>query len=190
MSPTIKSQGGQGRRPLLGGMQFPPTENSHIKLQQATKLPAGGGRIVTGKPGSVEDDHSSVDSRCHEPCSAHLQLLMVQATPMPRSGLAPGGVYHAPSLSGRAVRSYRTLSPLPFCKQNGGLLSAALSLPCLPHMTAGFTGHPAVRSPDFPRLIRPKPTNRDRLVTSSLKKQLLVVLAKIFRGMGSLFLTV
>jgi len=28
---------------------------------------------------------------------------------------APGGVYHAASISGRAVRSYRTLSPLPAC---------------------------------------------------------------------------
>ncbi len=28
-------------------------------------------------------------------------------------GLAPHGVYHAPSVSGGAVRSYRTLSPLP-----------------------------------------------------------------------------
>jgi hypothetical protein len=41
-------------------------------------------------------------------------------------GLAPGGVYHAIDVTANAVRSYRTLSPLP-CKQ-GGLLSAALSL--------------------------------------------------------------
>ena len=31
----------------------------------------------------------------------------------PLFGLAPGGVYHAASVAGGAVRSYRTLSPLP-----------------------------------------------------------------------------
>jgi len=41
-------------------------------------------------------------------------------------GLAPSGVYHAIIVTDNAVRSYRTLSPLP-CMQ-GGLLSAALSL--------------------------------------------------------------
>ena len=30
-------------------------------------------------------------------------------------GLAPGGVYHATTVTGGAVRSYRTLSPLPAC---------------------------------------------------------------------------
>src|SRR5260370_8145023 len=30
-----------------------------------------------------------------------------------RTGLAPGGVCHAPSVSGGAVRSYRAVSPLP-----------------------------------------------------------------------------
>ena len=45
----------------------------------------------------------------------------------PLFGLAPGGVYHAASVTGRAVRSYRTLSTLP-SRSNGGLLSVALSL--------------------------------------------------------------
>ena len=31
----------------------------------------------------------------------------------PLFGLAPGGVYHAAAVAGGAVRSYRTLSPLP-----------------------------------------------------------------------------
>lgn len=42
-------------------------------------------------------------------------------------GLAPGGVYHAASVTGRAVRSCRTLSTLPR-RSSGGLLSVALSL--------------------------------------------------------------
>ena len=57
--------------------------------------------------------------------------------PKPRTvpslfGLAPGGVYRAASVAGRALRSYRTLSPLPAAKPcglgTGGLLSVALSL--------------------------------------------------------------
>ena len=46
-------------------------------------------------------------------------------------GLAPGGVYRAASVTESAVRSYRTLSPLPWTGRGavrGGLLSVALSL--------------------------------------------------------------
>jgi len=45
-------------------------------------------------------------------------------------GLAPGGVYHAALVAKSAVRSYRTLSPLPPKTEalGGGLLSVALSL--------------------------------------------------------------
>ena len=42
-------------------------------------------------------------------------------------GLALGGVYHAALVTDSAVRSYRTLSPLPTVKA-GGFLSVALSL--------------------------------------------------------------
>ncbi len=45
----------------------------------------------------------------------------------PLFGLAPGGVYPAVAVADDAVRSYRTLSPLPRLK-TGGLLSVALSL--------------------------------------------------------------
>ena len=44
----------------------------------------------------------------------------------PLFGLASGGVCRAISITRNAVRSYRTLSPLPL--KNGGLLSAALSI--------------------------------------------------------------
>src|ERR1700722_3339003 len=48
-------------------------------------------------------------------------------------GFAPGGACHAADVAACAVRSYRTLSPLPSClmavwPQSGGLLSVALSL--------------------------------------------------------------
>jgi len=58
----------------------------------------------------------------------------------PLFGLAPHGVYRALSVSGEAVRSYRTLSPLPPVGSEGGLLSVALSL-ALPR--PGVTRHAA-----------------------------------------------
>jgi len=54
-----------------------------------------------------------------------------ESAPLPSLfGLAPGGVYHAAAVTGGAVRSYRTLSPLPAVAEAsaGGLLSVALSL--------------------------------------------------------------
>ena len=58
-------------------------------------------------------------------------------------GLAPGGVYPATTVTGSAVRSYRTLSPLPRnirpkTNNAGGLLSVALSLGSPP---PGVTRH-------------------------------------------------
>src|SRR6185437_597202 len=43
-------------------------------------------------------------------------------------GLAPGGACRAASVASRAVRSYRTISTLPFPKELGGVISVALSL--------------------------------------------------------------
>jgi hypothetical protein len=76
----------------------------------------------------------------------------------PLFGLAPGGVCHASTVAGAAVRSYRTLSPLPgvaFARP-GGLLSVALSL----RLGARLAAYPSPRrplagtvfpwSPDFP----------------------------------------
>jgi hypothetical protein len=54
------------------------------------------------------------------------------------------------TVTSRAVRSYRTLSPLPFQRRsawNGGLLSVALSVGFHP---PGVTWRSALRSPDFP----------------------------------------
>lgn len=62
-------------------------------------------------------------------------------------GLAPGGVYPATFVAKRAVRSYRTISPLPMQKHTGGIFSVALAVGLSP---PGVTWHPALRSPDFP----------------------------------------
>jgi len=66
----------------------------------------------------------------------------------PLFGLAPGGVYPATSVTGSAVRSYRTISPLPQSRGNrGGIFSVALSVGLrLP----GVTWRLALWSPDFP----------------------------------------
>ena len=57
-----------------------------------------------------------------------------------------------PCVATDAVRSYRTLSPLPSASvathRLGGLLSAALSVGSRP---PGVTWHPVLWSPDFPR---------------------------------------
>ena len=62
--------------------------------------------------------------------------------PPPLLGLAPGGVFHAATVAGGAVRSYRTISPLPPIRSDrnglGGVFSVALSLGSPP---PGVTRH-------------------------------------------------
>ena len=81
-------------------------------------------------------------------------------------GLAPEGVYRAAAVTGDAVRSYRTLSPLPVAGTSsndiGGLLSVALSVGS---RRPGVTWPLALWSPDFPRSPR---GNRDRLADSAI----------------------
>jgi len=68
-------------------------------------------------------------------------------------GLAPGGACRAISVARNAVRSYRTLSPLPrACR--GGLLSVALSLGSPP---PGVTRHPVSMEPGLSSTARPGP---------------------------------
>ena len=67
-------------------------------------------------------------------------------------GLAPDGVYHARHITAPAVRSYRTLSPLPVTNE-GGLLSAALSLGSPP---PGITRHRVSVEPGLSSSHEPK----------------------------------
>ena len=61
-------------------------------------------------------------------------------------GLAPSGVYPATTITRCAVRSYRTISPLPNTR-SGGIFSVALSVDSrLPEVI----WHLALWSPDFP----------------------------------------
>ncbi len=62
-------------------------------------------------------------------------------------GLAPGGVYPATDIANSAVRSYRTISPLPI--ETGGIFSVALSIGS---RRPDVIWHLALWSPDFPLL--------------------------------------
>jgi hypothetical protein len=62
--------------------------------------------------------------------------------------LAPCGVFPATTVTSGAVRSYRTISPLPLLRR-GGIFSVALSVGFpLPRVTR----HTALWSSDFPRI--------------------------------------
>jgi hypothetical protein len=61
--------------------------------------------------------------------------------------LAPGGVFRAVRVTPDAVRSYRTVSPLPAPRGTGGLFSVALSCES-PRLAV--SQHPALWSSDFP----------------------------------------
>ena len=102
------------------------------------------------KPGSVVDDHSSatgVTTCLKRPTRIHCGPQLTDSYLV----LLRVGFTIATPVTSRAVRSYRTFSPLPNpfieMKKSGGILSAALSVGSRP---PGVTWHSALRSPDFP----------------------------------------
>lgn len=108
------------------------------------------------KPGSVADNHSSGASVTASlkrptriPCGSHVMTFQSNGFLF---GLAPSGVFPATTVTRRAVRSYRTISPLP---QRGGIFSVALSVGS--HLP-GVTWHSTLWSPDFPPF-----ANKERL---------------------------
>lgn len=69
------------------------------------------------KPGSVVSNHSSgtcvtacLKQPTRIPCGPHIMTFRSNGFLF---GLAPGGVFPATTVTNRAVRSYRTISPLP-----------------------------------------------------------------------------
>jgi len=93
------------------------------------------------KPGSVWPQRLAAPERGGHSSWARIAARLVQPTraagrKLPRGfplmpplfGLAPGVVYRAIPVTGNAVGSYPTLSPLPGRRRPGGLLSVALSL--------------------------------------------------------------
>ena len=90
---------------------------------------------VLSTPRAALDGHSSgtdLTARLTRPTRAadrkysHAHAFARRRPPL--FGLAPGGVYPASPVTRAAVRSYRTVSPLPRENTRGGLFSVALSL--------------------------------------------------------------
>ncbi len=82
-----------------------------------------------------------------------------ETSPLPEgsaflSDLAPDGVYPAAAVTSGAVRSYRTVSPLPL--KNGGLFSVALSLR-LP--SPGVTRHRGSVEPGLSSVLQQRPSS-------------------------------
>ena len=79
------------------------------------------------KPGSVGDSHSSgtyVTVRLERPTREHARAARCSSgLHAPLFGLAPGGVYPAAAVATSAVRSYRTISPLPLVTKTGSAVS-------------------------------------------------------------------
>jgi hypothetical protein len=117
------------------------------------------------KPGSVPpksgDGHSSgtfVAERLARPTRAAARKARPAARLSPHRlplllGLAPGGVYPAAAVAGGAVRSYRTISPLPPAGPRGDRMGSAVCF--LWHFPWGrprraLPGTVPPWSPDFP----------------------------------------
>ena len=82
------------------------------------KLAPGAKKESAVKPGSVVDSHSSgirVAAQLKQPTrKPHVSHMVRPKAPRASLfGLAPGGVCRAADVATRAVRSYRTISPLP-----------------------------------------------------------------------------
>src|SRR5258708_36808323 len=101
----------------------------------------------------TRDGHSSatpVARRLKQPARTATRTRVGAYAPLPSLfGLAPGGVCRAAAVAGSAVRSYRTVSPLPrqYATRRGGLFSVALSLGLPP---PDVIRHRLSWSPDFP----------------------------------------
>ena len=131
------------------GVQKPATMKAR-RAHEPCRTPAGKCRKVAEpacKPGSVVDSHSSrrrVTATLEQPTRRHCG---------PQHGLPIWSCSRwglpCRSVAGLAVRSYRTISPLPSCRSSlGGYLSVALSVGS---RRPGVTWHRALWSPDFPR---------------------------------------
>jgi len=128
------------------------------------------------KPGSVRrrlaparDGHSSgtpVARRLEQPTRAADPDIDPEdrSSAPPLFGFAPGGVCRAAPVAGRAVRSYRTVSPLPAVAEAraGGLFSVALSLGSPPPdiIRHRMSMEPGLSSPAAFRRLPGRPSGR------------------------------
>ncbi len=142
---SFSGQNGAGAAPAGGSVASRSCAGDPAGRRGAPR----GARQTACKPGSVPagagDGHSSgtpVAGRLARPTrtTARRPACRTGSGVSSLLGLAPGGVYRAAPVAGGAVRSYRTLSPLPAAVAGpaGGLLSVALSLGSPP---PGVTRH-------------------------------------------------
>ena len=125
---------------------LPANAQRAIKKPPACERPGAGFDKLVDKPGSVVDDHSSatVVTNClKRPTRIHRGPRLKDSYLV----LLRVGFTIAAPVTSRAVRSYRTISPLPVAEATGGMLSVALSVGSRP---PGVTWHLARWSPDFP----------------------------------------
>ena len=103
----------------------------------------------------------SPDASCDLPGRSAKTCLAVRRSANLSSlyGLAPGGVYNASSVAGAAVRSYRTLSPLPTDDKRASAVYFLLHFPWgRPRRALPGTVFPW--SPDFPPLNKARALSR------------------------------
>ena len=127
------------------------------------------------KPGFVwraanrtRDGHSSatpVARRLKQPTRTATRTRVGACAPVPSLfGLAPGGVCRAADVAAGAVRSYRTVSPLPRpnATRRGGLFSVALSLGLPPPevIRHRLSMEPGLSSPAPFRALPERPSSR------------------------------
>ena len=140
---THKNEGRTGRKPN----SVAPAETGATAIH----LRAGSRRPLSGLPERGAPHRAAWDGPPHS-------FLF---------GLAPRGVYPAAGVAPGAVRSYRTVSPLPRPKA-GGLISVALSVPASsPKRAVPVRNRAALGSSDFPPVRRSGPA----AVSPALQRQ-------------------
>ena len=126
------------------------------------------------------DDSCIWDRRYRRPRATYPGVQRGGPPRPPLFGLAPGGVCPATSVTGSAVSSYLTVSPLPR-RSRGGLFSVALSVGSLP---LGVTQHPALRSSDFPRTSRITGFGRHAIVSPASHAVMIARQSALSRRIG------
>ncbi len=125
-----RERGGQGERERKGGSQ----EERERK---------GGSQEDREKEEGIEAARETGKERAREPARYRRWARAL----LPYLVLHQAGFTVPRTVASRAVRSYRTFSPLPGSNEPGGLFSVALSMGSRP---PGVTWRPVRRSPDFP----------------------------------------
>ena len=132
----------RSRRPGPRATRSPRTETASRCTRRRSRRRSRGRRTSTPRGRKPDSVLPACAGSSHLSYAINPKLLQLSPDEAGRLDsllfdLAPGGVFHAATVTGRAVRSYRTFSPLPK-ETSGGLFSVALSLGSPP---PGITRH-------------------------------------------------